>query len=82
MKQKKGRMPCETCSNDVVVKVNELDTLSYRCDECDAAPYARKGTGQHAAWLRKMGVGAENTPAAEKPQPKETKPSAGAGFFG
>lgn len=78
-------MPCETCGNDIVVKENELGTLSYRCDECDAAPYARKGTGQHAAWLKKMGVGAEKAPAAEKTEKqttKEPKSSAGAGFFG
>ena len=53
MKVKIGHMACESCGEKVVVKQNELETLSYRCDECDAAPYARKGTAQHGIWLKK-----------------------------
>lgn len=81
MKQKKGRMPCETCGNDVVVKVNELETLSYRCDECDAAPYARKGTHQHSIWCQKMGVGQKPVSEEKKETAKPKQESAGAGFF-
>lgn len=48
-----GKMKCETrgCDNTVTIKQNENGTLSYRCDECDAAPYARVGTGQHMLWM-------------------------------
>lgn len=75
MKQKIGNMPCETCGNKVVVKENELGTLSYRCDECDAAPYAKKGTGQHKTWLSKMTRSAESQPAEpEKPARKAEPP--------
>lgn len=47
-----GKMDCETrgCDNVVTVKQNEHGTLSYRCDECDAAPYARTGTRQNELW--------------------------------
>jgi hypothetical protein len=64
-------MPCETCSTEVVVKKNEHGTLSYRCDECDAAPYARSGTGQHAAWSAKLGTAPQPAPHEDpKPAPK------------
>jgi hypothetical protein len=49
-----GKMPCETCGNTVTVKQNELGTLSYRCDECDAAPYAKAGTLQNQHWRTKL----------------------------
>lgn len=49
-----GKMPCETCGNQVTVKANENGTLSYRCDECDAAPYAKFGTGQNEKWLKNL----------------------------
>lgn len=49
-----GKMPCETCGNAVTVKQNENGTLSYRCDECDAAPYAKTGTLQNEVWRGKM----------------------------
>lgn len=49
-----GKMACETCSNDVTVKQNENGTLSYRCDECDAAPYAKTGTLQNEHWRGKL----------------------------
>jgi hypothetical protein len=48
IKKKHGKMACETCCEPVTVKINERETLSYNCQECDAAPYAKKGTGQHA----------------------------------
>lgn len=49
-----GKMSCETCSNAVTVKQNENGTLSYRCDECDAAPYAKTGTQQNELWRMKL----------------------------
>lgn len=49
-----GKMPCECCGNQVTVKQNENATLSYRCDECDAAPYAKTGTGQNLKWREKL----------------------------
>lgn len=49
-----GKMPCETCGNQVTVKQNENATLSYRCDECDAAPYAKTGTLQNIKWREKL----------------------------
>lgn len=49
-----GKMPCETCGNQVTVKQNENATLSYRCDECDAAPYAKTGTLQNLKWREKL----------------------------
>ncbi|CAN4270606.1 hypothetical protein MCERHM31_00795 [Methylophilaceae bacterium] len=49
-----GKMPCETCGNHVTVKQNENGTLSYRCDECDAAPYAKTGTLQNEHWRSKL----------------------------
>lgn len=75
-----GKMPCETCGNHVTVKTNENGTLSYRCDECDAAPYAKSDTIQNKKWRDKLGV--NNAPAAaqtaQKPveakAPKATPP--------
>lgn len=85
IKTKKGRMHCETCGTPVTVKVNDKDTLSYRCDECDAAPYARAGTGQHSNWLSKMEVftdgGQKQTKQAEKKPAKIEDEGLGAGFF-
>jgi hypothetical protein len=51
-----GKMNCENrrCDNVVTVKQNENGTLSYRCDECDAAPYARVGTGLHLSWMEQL----------------------------
>jgi hypothetical protein len=49
-----GKMPCETCGNQVTVKQNEHGTLSYRCDECDAAPYSKTGTLQNERWREKV----------------------------
>ncbi len=87
-KTKLGKMPCESCGEIVVVRKNERGTLSYRCDECDAAPYARTDTGLHKIWMGKlqpitakpeetgMQQGAETDlkPAANTPAPaKNTK---------
>lgn len=75
MKVKIGRMVCETknCGNEVVVKKNENGTLSYRCDECDAAPYARVGTGQYKAWSESLNLQADPAPVAD---PAPNKPAA------
>lgn len=81
-----GKMACETCGNHVTVKQNENATLSYRCDECDAAPYAKTGTLQNIKWREKLTplaksesgiepviVQVKAQPAAEK---KDEKPKA------
>lgn len=61
-----GKMPCETCGNAVTVKQNENGTLSYRCDECDAAPYAKTGTLQNEVWRGKMtGLSTKNDAHSE-----------------
>ncbi|HYD63318.1 MAG TPA: hypothetical protein VEC35_23380 [Noviherbaspirillum sp.] len=87
-KTRKGLMPCEgqRCeSHDhnapVVVFENERETLSYSCDFCGRAPYARKGTGQHAEWLEEMARRAPvpaTAPAAQVPPPaaKQGEPKA------
>lgn len=72
MKNKFGYMPCETCGERVMVKVNEKNTLSYGCDECDAAPYAKEGSGQHAHWVKKCAV--EVKPAVEAPKVDDDPP--------
>jgi DNA-directed RNA polymerase subunit M/transcription elongation factor TFIIS len=82
-----GKMGCETCGNHVTVKENENGTLSYRCDECDAAPYAKTGTLQNTRWREKAGVSPQktaapkpvesvkNTPPMDTPKTPEKKPS-------
>ncbi len=76
IKNKVGKMKCETCGETVTVKANEKGTLSYSCQECDAAPYARAGTGQNAHWRRKMtpseGAPQPHTLAAENKKPAST----------
>lgn len=69
-----GKMACEThgCGNTVTVKENENKTLSYRCDECDAAPYAKEGTGQHKAWRSKLTGSVKNeVPNEQTPETKK-----------
>jgi hypothetical protein len=58
-KKRIGTMPCEgsRCKSHekaipVVVFENSKGTLSYRCDYCDRAPYARAGTDQHDDWMQ------------------------------
>lgn len=75
MKTKVGKMACESCGEAVVVKQNERGTLSYRCDECDAAPYARPGTGQHERWRLKIGQAAPSDKPG-KPLPDNPPPAA------
>ena len=71
-KQRIGTMPCEgsRCkSHDrkipVVVFKNDRGTLSYRCDYCDRAPYARQGTEQHADWMQDIKLFQINPPEDE-----------------
>ena len=76
-----GKMSCETCANAVTVKQNENGTLSYRCDECDAAPYAKTGTQQNELWRVKLSpLIAKDAPSAEaipvmKPAHTDNKPA-------
>lgn len=79
-KVRKGLMPCEgqRCESHehnapVVVFENERGTLSYSCDFCGRAPYARAGTGQHAEWLEEMARRAP-APAAAPAAPVPGKP--------
>lgn len=91
---------CESHTHNapVVVFENEKGTLSYSCDWCGRAPYARVGTGQYAEWLEEMtrrapkqdtprAAGAQET-AEGAPSPAEGKKAqqpakSGAGtFFG
>jgi hypothetical protein len=37
-----------------VVRINEHETLSYGCDECDGIGYSKKGEGRYAKWLAKI----------------------------
>lgn len=70
-----GEMTCETCCRVVVVKENESGTLSYRCDYCDAAPYARQGSMQSGLWRKKIKP-FSGPPEAQEPPPKtETAPT-------
>lgn len=85
-KVRAGIMACEgqRCeSHDhnapVVVFKNEKNTLSYSCDWCGRAPYAREGTGQHAEWLEEMQRTAPKQDtqraAAAQPVPKASAPA-------
>ena len=54
-----GVMPCEgvRCKSrlqnvPVVVFQNDNDTLSYRCDYCQRAHYAKAGTDEHTDWMQ------------------------------
>jgi hypothetical protein len=74
VKTKFGYMKCENrkCGAKVVVKVNEKETLSYTCDECDKSAYAKKGTREHADWLSDI----ERSAPASQPKPGD-KPKPG-----
>ena len=72
MKTKFGHMACPDCGNRVVVKMNEHETLSYGCDECDGIGYSKKGEGRYAKWLSKItrtGKSAGDPPQAPAPAP-------------
>jgi hypothetical protein len=91
-KVRAGIMACEgqRCeSHDhnapVVVFKNERETLSYSCDWCGRAPYARPGTGQHAEWTEAMqrNATAAVPTAADAPVPPavEKKAAKASGTF-
>jgi len=73
-------MPCQTrgCTHTVVVRANDRFTLSYRCDECDSAPYALNGTGVHSSWLAQITPapgenGLVQTPPGDSKPPVDTE---------
>lgn len=49
-----GTMACSECGKEVVIKVNENETLSYTCGWCDDANYAKTGTVKHGNWKTRM----------------------------
>jgi len=64
--KKFGYMKCPDCGERVVVKINERETLSYTCDECDGSAYSKKGEGRYPKWLEKI----ERAPGVPAPGPK------------
>jgi hypothetical protein len=84
-KSKYGYMPCPTpkCGTRLVVKMNERETLSWRCDECDGNGYVKKGEAGYSRWLGVVERAAPDpAPAAkvpaspDKPVPAAPKPPA------
>lgn len=69
-----GEMACETCGRTVIVKTNEKETLSYRCDYCDAAPYQKAGTLAAKTWLSKVKPIAHGSPAPTLAPPPAADP--------
>lgn len=79
-KENAGKMPCQCCAQEVIVKRNERGTLSYSCQFCDDAPYQKPGTVAHKTWLEKITAmpGQQATaPVAPAVQPKPAPQSAG-----
>lgn len=80
IKSNYGEMPCETCGKTVVVKIKpELKTLSYCCDLCDAAPYAKPNpskSSQYSHWMRKIKPfdSADVAPKIDTPRPAPDAP--------
>jgi hypothetical protein len=77
-KRKYGHMACPDCGERVVVKINDNETLSYGCDECDSNGYCKKGEGRYPSWLKKITAlaapaPAEPPPPADKAADKEKK---------
>lgn len=80
-KSKFGHMKCPDCGERVVVKINDRETLAYRCDECDGNGYSKKGEGRYTAWMDKITRVAADpapTPAAPPPAPKKDEVKKGA----
>ncbi len=76
---------CESHAHNapVVVFKNEKGTLSYSCDWCGRAPYARPGTGQHEEWQEAMQRNAPAKPdiregEGAQPEPKKSVPAGAA----
>lgn len=78
-KENAGKMPCQCCGNEVIVKRNERGTLSYSCQFCDDAPYQKPGTVAHQTWLEKITPmpGQQATAVAHQSQSKPAPQSAG-----
>lgn len=76
VKTKFGHMSCESCGDRVVVKINEQETLSYSCDECEGMGYARKGNLQRDLWLKKIERIAAPPAPAPAASPKPATPPA------
>jgi len=77
-KSKFGYMPCPTpkCGTRLVVKINEHETISWGCDECDGTGYVKKGEAGYARWLEVIERAAPALPPAPGPKPKvELKPA-------
>lgn len=71
-----GKMPCQCCGNEVIVKSNENNTLSYNCQFCDDAPYQKTGTMAHESWVKRMKPMEPEKPApAPEVKPVEKKSS-------
>lgn len=75
-KRKIGLMPCEgqRCKSHernipMVVFENQHGTLSYSCDWCQRAPYAKKGTEQYKDWMADIGLFDSEAPPGAPPQP-------------
>jgi hypothetical protein len=66
-KTKYGTMDCPTpgCGHTVNVKINENETLSVYCDECEGSDYAKKDQPKHAHWIKVI------KPTAAKPADPE-----------
>jgi hypothetical protein len=73
-KTKYGYMTCPTpkCGTRLVVKVNERETLSWSCDECDGTGYVKKGEAGYGRWLEAV----ERAAPAPAPAPKPAPPPA------
>ena len=72
-KSKFGYMKCPDCAVRVVVKVNEKETLSYTCDECDSRGYAQKGAGNYKTWIARIERAPGSAPAAGDKKPADDK---------
>jgi hypothetical protein len=74
-------MPCPDCSKRVVVKVNENETLTFTCPECDSTAYVKKGAGNYAAWISKIEKVAAPAPApSPTPTPVGKQPKTAFGY--
>lgn len=69
-KTKYGTMACPTpgCGHTVNVKINENETLSVYCDECEGSDYAKKDQPKHAHWVKVI-----KPIESDKPAPASSK---------
>jgi hypothetical protein len=56
-----------------MLKINEAETLTIACDECDVSSFAKKNTAAALRWRAKLPAqaapAADATPAAPAPKP-------------